>query len=52
MKMFKMLRAFYLGVLEFRRPFATRIDTFDEVDAYELGALGMHRLTFGRFKRH
>ena len=48
--MFKLLKAFLLGIREFRRPFATRIDTFDELDAYECGAEGMHRLTLGRFR--
>ena len=48
--MFKTLRAFFLGMWEFRRPFATKIDTFAELDAYECGAAGMHRLTLGRFR--
>jgi hypothetical protein len=46
----KLIRAFILGMIEFRRPFATKIDTFSELEAYELGALGMHRLTLGVFK--
>lgn len=49
-KMSKVLRAFFLGIREFRRPFATKIDTFAELDAYECGVAGMHRLTLGRFR--
>ena len=49
-KMFKLLKAFFLGIREFRRPFATKIDTFAELDAYECGVAGMHRLTLGRFR--
>ncbi len=48
--MFKLLKAFFLGIREFRRPFATKIDTFAELDAYECGVQGMHRLTFNRYK--
>jgi hypothetical protein len=48
--MLKLIKAFILGMIEFRRPFATKIDTFDELEAYELGALGMHRITFGVFR--
>jgi len=48
--MFKLFKAFFLGMREFRRPFATKIDTFAELDAYECGVTGMHRLTLGRFK--
>ena len=49
-KMSKVLRAFFLGIREFRCPFATKIDTFAELDAYECGVDGMHRLTLGRFR--
>jgi len=48
--MFKLVRAFVLGMIEFRRPYASKIDTFPELEAYELGTLGMHRITFGVFK--
>jgi len=48
--MLKLIKAFILGMIEFRRPFATKIDTFYELEAYELGALGMHRITFGVFR--
>ena len=48
--MFKLLKAFFLGIREFRRPFATKIDTFAELDAYECGVAGMRRLTLGRFR--
>ncbi len=48
--MLKLVRAFVLGMIEFKRPYATKIDTFPELEAYELGALGMHRLTLGVFK--
>ena len=48
--MFKTLRAFFLGMREFRRPFATKIDTVAELDAYECGVAGMHRITLGRFR--
>jgi len=46
----KLIRAFVLGMIEFRRPYATKIDTFSELEAYELGALGMIRLTSWRSK--
>ncbi len=49
--MFKELRAFLKGIIEFRRAFSTRWDTFDELAAYELGREGMHRLTFRRFEK-
>ena len=48
--MFKTLRAFFLGIREFRRPFATKIDTFAELDAYECGVAGMHRITFNYYR--
>ena len=48
--MFKTLRAFFLGMREFRHPFATKIDTFAELDAYECGVTWMHRITFNIYR--
>ena len=36
--MVKLIRAFILGMIEFRRPFATKIDSFKELDAYDMGS--------------
>lgn len=48
--MLKLVRAFVLGMIEFRRPYASKIDTFAELEAYELGTLGMIRITSWRSK--
>ncbi len=49
--MFKQLRAFLKGIVEFRSDPTTRWDSFDELAAYELGREGMHRMTFRRFEQ-
>lgn len=49
--MFKQLRAFLKGIVEFRSAPTTRWDSFDELAAYELGREGMHRMTFRRFEQ-
>ncbi len=40
----KLIRAFILGCLEWRQPYGTRIETFSELEAYELGATGTRRI--------
>ena len=40
----KLIRAFILGCIEWRKPYGTHITTFSELEAYELGATGTRRV--------
>ncbi len=48
--MIKLIRAFVLGMIEFRSSFTTHTNTLEERDAYDLGREGMHRLTLRVFE--
>lgn len=37
----KLIRAFILGCLEWRKPYGTHITTFSELEAYELARWGL-----------
>ncbi len=48
--MYKQLKAFLRGCIGFCKPLATMHESWQELEAYELGREGMHRLTFRRYE--
>ena len=46
----KKLKAFFLGMKEFRLAFTTSYDDFDLASAYDHGREFAHRLTFRRYE--
>ena len=48
--MTKLIRAFILGMLEFRLSFTIRTDSVEETEAYDFGRESMHRLTLRMFE--
>jgi hypothetical protein len=47
-----MLRAFFLGMMEFRDDLTTSFDDLDLSDAYDNGREWAHRLTMRRFDHY
>lgn len=48
--MMRRLRAFFLGMIEFRTEFTTYFGDYDLIEAYDSGRDLAHRLTFRRFE--
>lgn len=44
------IKAFFLGIAEFRSDLTTSFDDWETLDAYEWGREWAHRLTFRRFE--